>query len=146
VYSVLVPPKDLPQFWHFVYRASPLTYFIDGMVVAGCANTAITYSDIEMPHINPPVGKTCGHYLNIWIIIAGGYLKSPAATHYCQYCPVSDTNILLSNTGINVGNLWHEFAYLMVYVVFNVLVTFFIYCIARERRLSKQIRQRMRLA
>jgi ATP-binding cassette subfamily G (WHITE) protein 2 (PDR) len=134
VYSVLVPPKDLPQFWHFVYRASPLTYFIDGMVVAGCANTAITCSDIEMLHINPPIGKTCGDYLSSWISIAGRYLKSPAPTHDCEYCPVSDTNVLLSNTGINVGNRWHNSAYLMVYVVFNVLATFFIYWIARERR------------
>jgi ATP-binding cassette subfamily G (WHITE) protein 2 (PDR) len=132
VFSVLVPLKDLLKFWHFVYRASPLTYFIDGMVVA--ENTAIKCADIEILHINPPARKTCGDYLSDWISTAGGYLKYPTTRHDYEYFPVSDTNILLSNTGITVGDRWHNFAYLTVYVVFNVFATFFIYHIVRERK------------
>ncbi|KAF2789463.1 putative multidrug resistance ABC transporter [Melanomma pulvis-pyrius CBS 109.77] len=132
--GVLVPPKDLPQFWHFVYRASPLTYFVDGMVVAGLANTEIRCSDVEMLHINPPAGTKCGDYLTVWTNMVGGYLKDPTALHDCEYCPISGTNILLKSTGINVGDRWHNFAYLMVYVAFNVVATFAIYWLARERR------------
>ncbi|KAF2684609.1 hypothetical protein K458DRAFT_367108 [Lentithecium fluviatile CBS 122367] len=132
--GVLVTPGDLPRFWHFVYRASPLTYFIDGTVVAGLANTAIKCSDVEMLRISPPAGRMCGDYLSHWIDAAGGYLKDPAATRDCEYCQISDTNILLSAFGIRVGDRWHNVGYLTVYVCFNILATFAIYWVARERR------------
>jgi len=117
-----------------VYRASPLTYFIDGAVSAGLANTAIKCSDVEMLHLVPPLGKTCEEYLGTWIKMAGGYLETPSATQGCVYCPVSDTNMLLSNYGINAKNRWNNFAYLVVYVAFNVVATFGIYWIVREKR------------
>lgn len=133
-HSVLLPPKDLPKFWHFVYRASPLTYFIDGTVVAGLANTTIQCSSVEMVHVILPSGMTCGEYLDPWITVAGGYLQNSTARLDCEYCPISEANTLLSNIGISVPNRWHNLAYLTVYVCFNILATFAIYWVARERR------------
>ncbi|KAF2462559.1 uncharacterized protein BDR25DRAFT_274341 [Lindgomyces ingoldianus] len=135
--GVLVTPGNLPQFWHFVYRASPLTYFIDGTVVASLANTKITCSDVEILHINPPVGLTCNTYMEGWIGMAGGYLRNPSATQNCEYCQLSDTNVLLTEFGVHVPDRWHNFAYLTVYVVFNILATFAIYWVARERKTTK---------
>ncbi|KAF2267290.1 multidrug resistance protein CDR1 [Lojkania enalia] len=133
--GVLVSPKDIPKFWHFVYRVSPLTYFIDGTVIAGLANTEIRCSTVEMLHVVPPAGKTCNDYLMRFINAAGGYLRNPGATVECDYCPVSTTNMLLIGTGISVSTRWHNFAYMFVYVAFNVLAIFVIYWVARERGL-----------
>ncbi|KAM4060206.1 ABC-2 type transporter [Hirsutella rhossiliensis] len=46
--GVIVSPSSLPTFWVFVYRASPLTYFVNGLVVASLAGTHITCSAAEL--------------------------------------------------------------------------------------------------
>ncbi|KAF1849694.1 pleiotropic drug resistance protein, ABC superfamily [Cucurbitaria berberidis CBS 394.84] len=132
--GVLVPPKDLPRFWEFVYRASPITYFIDGTVVAGLANMPIHCAEIELLHINPPSGQGCGSYLDSFISVAGGSLWNHDATSDCLYCPVSNTTPLLAIYGVEFESRWHNFGYLAVYVLFNVLATFGIYWAFRERK------------
>ncbi|KAF2142292.1 uncharacterized protein K452DRAFT_226952 [Aplosporella prunicola CBS 121167] len=132
--GVLVPPKDLPRFWEFVYRASPITYFIDGTVAAGLANTQVHCSNSEFLHINPPEGQTCESYMNPFISLAGGYLSNIYATSDCRYCPILDANPLLARYGVEVERRWHNFGYLAVYVVFNILMTFGIYWAVRERK------------
>lgn len=129
-----MPPKDLPRFWEFAYRASPITYFIHGTVVAGLGNTQIHCSDIEFLHINPPRGQTCENYLTSYISVAGGYLSNLDATFNCLYCPVSDANSLLALYGVEVRRRWDNFGYLATYVVVNILATVGIYWAIRERK------------
>ncbi|KAF1961950.1 AtrD, ABC-transporter [Byssothecium circinans] len=132
--GVLVPPDQLPRFWKFVYRASPITYFIDGTVVAGLANTQLHCSDIEFLHINPPRGQSCAEYLTSYTNMAGGYLENPDALFDCSYCPVKNANSVLSIYGVDVRTRWHSFGYLAVYSAFNIVATFAIYWVMRERR------------
>ncbi|KUJ19331.1 ABC transporter Cdr4 [Mollisia scopiformis] len=129
--GVLVSPKDLPRFWIFVYRASPLTYFIDGILAAGLANTSIRCSEIEFLRLNPPSGLTCGDYLAPYIQFAGGYVNDTAALTECLYCPFADSNSFLASRGINLVGLWKNFGYLLAYVFFNVAATFSIFWLAR---------------
>ncbi|KAF7867296.1 hypothetical protein EAF04_005379 [Stromatinia cepivora] len=137
--GILVSPKDLPRFWIFVYRASPLTYFIDGMVLAGLANTRIECSDIELLHIDPPFSNsTCINYLGPFIRYAGGVLRNPTANTDCLYCPVDQTNQLLKQLGLETEHAWRNAAYMVVYVVFNTLAIFFIYWFARMPKANKK--------
>ncbi|KUL86670.1 hypothetical protein ZTR_03032 [Talaromyces verruculosus] len=131
--GVLVSPNDLPRFWVFVYRVSPLTYFVDGMTQAALDNTHIKCSDVELLHIDPPLhaGSTCGEYLGPYIQYAGGSLKNPAATTDCQYCTVDQTNRLLQQLGMNTEHAWRNVGYMVVYVVFNVLAIYVIYWLTR---------------
>jgi ATP-binding cassette subfamily G (WHITE) protein 2 (PDR) len=131
--GVLVAPDKLPKFWHFVYRASPITYFIDGTVVAGLANTKIHCSAIEFLHITPPASTSCAEYMESYITMAGGYIANPNALADCQYCPVQDVNSILKMYGVDVRTRWHSFGYLAVYSVFNILATFAIYWAVRGR-------------
>ncbi|KAF2818778.1 AtrD, ABC-transporter [Ophiobolus disseminans] len=132
--GVIVTPNQLPKFWKFVYRSSPLTYFIDGTVVAGLANTQLHCSDIEFLHIEPPSGLSCADYLANYISMAGGYLANPDAMFNCAYCQVKDANAILSFYGVEVRTRWHSFGYLAVYSVFNIAAIFAIYWLVRERR------------
>ncbi|KAF2119900.1 pleiotropic drug resistance protein, ABC superfamily [Lophiotrema nucula] len=132
--GVLLPPKDLPRFWEFVYRASPITYFIEGTVAAGLANMPIHCSELEFLHINPPSGQTCGKYLDSFISTAGGSLINPNATSDCLCCPVANATSLLGIYGVEFERRWHNFGYLAVYVLFNILATFGIYWVFRERK------------
>ncbi|KAK8050931.1 hypothetical protein PG993_002316 [Apiospora rasikravindrae] len=145
--GVLVQPDDLPRFWIFVYRASPLTYFIDGMVVACLANTRIKCSVVQLLHIDIPHGlqsntsspsspsasftTTCGNYLGPFLQYAGGYVEDPADTGRCLYCPVDQTNDLLLRFGIHTEQAWHNVGYMFVYVVFNILSIYLIYWLSR---------------
>ncbi|KAI1410222.1 ABC-2 type transporter-domain-containing protein [Hypoxylon sp. FL1857] len=139
--GVLVSPNNFPHFWIFVYRASPLTYFIDGMVLAGLANTRIECSNVELLHINPPSdvssNPTCGEYLAPFLQYAGGSLKNPAATADCLYCQVDQTNHLLQQLGMETEHAWRNVGYMVVYIVFNTLAVYAIYWFVRVPRRSK---------
>lgn len=129
--SVLVPPGELPRFWVFVYRASPLTYFIDGIVAAGLANTSLRCSESELLHLIPPSDLNCVEYLGPYMQTAGGYLDNSSTVRECLYCPFADSNAFLSSRGIDITSPWKNFGYLIVYVLFNMLSTFFIFRITR---------------
>ena len=136
----MVSPADLPGFWKFVYRASPLTYLMGGLISAGLANTNITCSSKEVLVISPPVGfnGTCDTYLKPYYQSAGGSLQNPTASSNCDFCQVSDTNALLESLGISTSDGWINIGYLTVFVVFNVLATFLLYWVARIPRKRKQ--------
>lgn len=136
----MVAPADLPRFWIFVYRASPLTYLMDGLISAGLANTKITCSAIEMLSLNPPPGfnGTCDTYLSPFYQSAGGSLSNPDASSNCHYCMFSETNALLEKLGISTSAGWNNIGYLSVFVIFNVLATFFLYWVARTPHKRKQ--------
>jgi len=132
--SVLVPPRELPRFWKFLYRASPITYFIHGSVVTGLANVPIHCAESKLLRISPPTDVTCGRYLDSFISQSGGWLKNPNATSTCFYCPIGNSNPALEMYGIQFQERWHNFGYLTAYVIFNIVVTFGIYWVFREMK------------
>ncbi|TGJ82956.1 hypothetical protein E0Z10_g5797 [Xylaria hypoxylon] len=129
---------QLPHFWIFLYRSSPLTYFLEGLAVAGLANTRVTCSEIETLRVPLPAEfsaiNTCSEYLAPFIQDYGGYAVDSAGKGVCQYCPVSETDSVLHTFGINPGNGWRNVGLMAVYVSFNVMVTFLIYKITRMPR------------
>ena len=138
----------MPRFWVFVYRASPLTYFVNGMTQAALQNTHIECSDTELLHIQLPAqgsSTSCSAYLGPYIQYAGGSLKNPTATTDCQFCPVDQTNRLLQQLGMETGHAWRNAAYMVVYVVFNILAVYAIYWVARVpkrgRKTSVSVRE-----
>ncbi|QSZ28689.1 hypothetical protein DSL72_003189 [Monilinia vaccinii-corymbosi] len=136
--GVLVPPNILPRFWTFVYRASPLTYFVNGMVLAALADTHIDCSDIQLLHIDPPFPTTCDEYLGPFLQYAGGVLRNPVATTNCLYCPVNQTNQLLQRLGLETEHVWRNVAYMAIYITFNTIAVFVIYWFARVPKRNRR--------
>ncbi|VUC35730.1 unnamed protein product [Clonostachys rosea] len=138
--GVLVSPIDLPRFWIFVYRVSPLTYFVNGMVLACLANTHIHCSDVQVLHIDPPSSlsnATCGEYLGPFLNYTSGTLRNPEASTDCLYCPVDGTNELLDQLGMETEHVWRNVGFMAAYVVFNAFATFLIYWLARVPKRSQ---------
>ncbi|OAA35191.1 opaque-specific ABC transporter CDR3 [Metarhizium rileyi] len=108
--GVLIQPTDLPRFWIFIYRVSPLTYFINGMVLAGLGNTLIHCSATQLLHLDPPKydkRQTCSEYLGTYIQFAGGYVENPTAVRDCRYCPVLETDkVLQDRFGMDTNKPW----------------------------------------
>ncbi|RFU24398.1 hypothetical protein B7463_g11940, partial [Scytalidium lignicola] len=136
--GVLAGPQTLPGFWIFMYRVSPFTYLVDGILSVGLANTKVTCSSIEYLHFDPPSGKTCGQYMADYIALTGGYLVDANASSDCSFCTVAETNVYLKSLNSDYSHRWRNFGLLWVYILFNVFMAVFLYWVARVPKNKKK--------
>lgn len=137
--GVLASPSTLPRFWIFMYRISPFTYLVDGMLSVGVANSNVTCDPTEYLVLNPASGQTCAQYLAPWMAAnGGGYLQNPTATANCQYCQVSSTNVFLSAVSSNYSLRWRNFGIMWAFILFNIVAAIGIYWLARVPKGSKK--------
>lgn len=134
--GVLASPQNMPGFWIFMYRVSPFTYLIDGMLSVAVANTDVVCSDIEYKVFDPPSGMTCEGYMSTYIATAGGSLKNPDATSDCQFCTVQSTNVFLASVNSNYSHRWRNFGLMWAYIIFNVFGGIFFYWFMRVPKKS----------
>ena len=129
--SVLVPYNTLPGFWKFMYRVSPFTYFVEGILSTAVANAPVVCDTSELQRFQPPAGETCGSYMQAYQSIAGGYLVDDSATSNCEFCQLSNTNVFLQNFGIKYSNRWRDFGLIWVFIIVNVAGAVLLYWLAR---------------
>ena len=135
--GVLQAKNALPGFWVFMYRVSPFTYWIGGIVSTLVHGRPIVCSDAEMMTFNPPPGQTCGAYLAPMAEMgAPGTLENPGATAGCRYCGVSVADEVLAGVDIFWDERWRNFGIIWAYVVFNIAVAILAYYVFRVKRWS----------
>ncbi|KAJ6058241.1 uncharacterized protein N7446_007824 [Penicillium canescens] len=134
--GVLASPKDFPHFWIFMYRVSPFTYMVQGMMTTAVANTDVVCAANELLHFAPPAGQNCGQYLQDYINAAGGYLQDPDATDLCTYCTIKQTNIYLAGVNAFYSQRWRNFGIFIVFIVVNIFGALFMYWLARVPKKS----------
>lgn len=119
-----------------MYRVSPVTYLVAGLMATGVGNTKIACADIELLRMDLPANRLmrCGDYLKDYIAVYGGRVFDYQETGQCLYCPLEDTNLFLQTLGIVVGERWRNFGLLSVYVVFNVGAMFLVFWLTRIRK------------
>jgi ABC-type multidrug transport system permease subunit len=121
-----------------MYRVSPFTYLVDGMLSTGLANTRVVCSSIELSHFNPPSGQTCGQFMHNYISAYGGYVENPAATANCSFCSVSDTNKYLADLSSSYSHRWRNFGIMWAFILFNAFGAVFFYWLARVPKNKKK--------
>lgn len=119
-HRVLVSPAALPRFWLFMYRATPVTYFINAIVSTGVAGGDIVCAASEIIKFAPPSGQTCSLYLKEYMSYAGGTLLNPRATKQCDFCRVAGTDSVLASLEIYFGHRWRNFGISLIYSAVNV--------------------------
>ncbi|KAK7047758.1 Multidrug resistance protein [Paramarasmius palmivorus] len=129
--GVLSTPDDLPRFWIWMYRISPFTYLVDGLVSTGLANGDASCSDIELSRVEPPSGMTCDQYLSPFVDFVKGTLKNGDATSGCEFCPITSTNQFLDQIQLSFDHRWRNFGIVLVFVVFNIFAAMGLYWLAR---------------
>ncbi|KAF2092656.1 ABC drug exporter AbcA [Rhizodiscina lignyota] len=135
--GVLATPTALPGFWIFMYRVSPFTYFVSGMLSTAVANTNLVCASNELQHFNAPSGQTCQEYLREYLSNGVGYLTPESAnTSFCELCPLSSTNQFLAQVNISYSESWRNFGILWAYICFNVMVAVFLYWAVRVPKKS----------
>ncbi|CCD23783.1 ATP-binding cassette multidrug transporter PDR5 NDAI_0C01220 [Naumovozyma dairenensis CBS 421] len=130
--GVMTTPSNMPRFWIFMYRVSPLTYLIDALLSVGVANVDAHCSDYELLRFAPANGMTCGEYMAPYIQSVGtGYLKDSSATDECAFCTVSDTNSYLASVSSHYKNRWRNFGIFICFIAFNYMAGILFYYLAR---------------
>lgn len=129
--GVLASPSVFPRFWIFMYRVSPFTYIVDGLLSVGIANTRVVCAPQELLNFNPPSNESCGTYMADYISEAGGYLTNPQATTNCEFCTVEYTNVFLEQLSSSYSHRWRNFGIIFAFVVFNIFGAVFFYWLAR---------------
>lgn len=129
--GVLASPDQMPQFWIFLYRASPLSYYVSAVLSTGLANVDVTCASNEFVTLNPPGGQTCREYMAEHISTAGGYLLEPYATSNCQFCKIKETNAYLANINAYYDDRWRNLGIMWAYVAFSVATALVLYWVAR---------------
>ncbi|KAJ6571566.1 ABC transporter [Mycena capillaripes] len=100
--GVLAGPKVL-GWWIWMYRVSPFTYLVGGMLTTGIANSEVICSSIEVLTVDPRAGQNCSDYFTPYISLAGGSVVNPSATSGCQFCSIAESNVFLAATDISVS-------------------------------------------
>lgn len=130
--GVMATPKAMPHFWIFMYRVSPLTYFISGTLATGIANVPVKCSSYEYLKFSPPSGQTCAKYMSEYIKELGtGYLADPSSTTNCEFCQYSNTNVFLKSVSSSYNERWRNYGIFICYIAFNYIAGVFLYWLAR---------------
>ncbi|KAH8656551.1 BcATRO, ABC transporter [Tricladium varicosporioides] len=129
--GVLVTKEKLGAFWIFMYRVSPFTYLISGMLSTAVANTDIVCAANEILTMQPPSNTTCAQYLTSYIEAAGGYIVNGNATANCGVCPMASTNEFLEYVSAPYSEAWRNFGLMWAYIGFNVLGALVLYWVFR---------------
>ncbi|ORY16214.1 Pyoverdine/dityrosine biosynthesis protein-domain-containing protein [Clohesyomyces aquaticus] len=138
--GVLATPTALPGFWIFMYRVSPLTYLVSGMLSVGLANSNIACSPEEFLRFSPPSASNCSTFLEPYINAFGGYLKpeSMSSTTECIFCTGSETNVFLKSVSSDYGDRWRNLGISWVYVLVNIAGATGLYWLARVPRGTRE--------
>lgn len=114
-----------------MYRVSPFTYLVQGMLGVAVAHTEVVCAQTELLTFDPPSGQTCGAYMTTYITTYGGYLVDSTANANCEFCSIQSTDVFLSTFGISYGDRWRNFGLMFVYIIFNIAAAIGLYWLAR---------------
>ena len=120
-FNGVLQPGPLLGWWFWMYRVTPFTYLIEGVVGQAVGRSEINCASTEFVTIQPPSGQTCTQYLQTYISEAGGYLANPNATSDCSYCSSRTTDeFLYRNFNILYDHHWRDLGIFIAYCLFNV--------------------------
>ncbi|KAG0701456.1 ABC-2 type transporter-domain-containing protein [Suillus ampliporus] len=138
IFDGVIQPFVELNWWRWMYRVSPFTYVIEGLLVkVSIGGSTISCSSTELVSVNPPNGLTCGKYMGPFMEFAGGYLTNPNATEGCQYCPYTTANqYMYSRFNIQYSDHWRNLGIVFGFVAFNIIAIFWFTYFMRIRTVS----------
>ncbi|KAL5119151.1 hypothetical protein ACEQ8H_002858 [Pleosporales sp. CAS-2024a] len=142
--GVLQGPNELPRFWIFMYRVSPFSYWVGGLVSIMLAHRPVHCAQSELSIIDPPAGQTCGAYLSSYIQASGGLLQNPDAQANCEYCSLANSDEFLRTVSVSYSNRWRNFGILFAFILFNIFIavlTYWLFRVANLNNLTAKFRK-----
>ena len=118
-----------------MYRVSPLTYLVSGILSTTLHSRPATCSSSELSTFDTPnSGQTCAAYLSTAAL--PGQLLNPDAISNCQYCPLRNADQFLAGISSTWETRWRNVGIIAAYIGFNVLGAVGLYYVFRVKRWS----------
>ncbi|KAG0701470.1 ABC-2 type transporter-domain-containing protein [Suillus ampliporus] len=137
IFDGVIQPFFELNWWRWMYRVSPFTYIIQGLLGQAIGGTPISCASRELVSVNPPKGLTCDKYMGPFMEFAGGYLTNPDASEGCQYCPYETADdYMYSIFSIKYSYHWRNIGIVFGYVLFNIFAMFWFTYFMRIRTVS----------
>ncbi|TDL13502.1 hypothetical protein BD410DRAFT_442376 [Rickenella mellea] len=132
--GVLQPFSQL-GWWKWMYRVSPFTYLIEGLLGQAIGRKDINCAQKEFVTIVPPSGRACADYMQQFIARSGGYLSNPDATSNCEFCPARTTDQFLGRSfNIQYSHHWRNAGIMLGFTLFNVFALYALTYMFRVRQ------------
>ncbi|KAK7033390.1 pleiotropic drug resistance ABC transporter [Favolaschia claudopus] len=133
----VVQPFRALGWWSWMYRVSPYTYLIEGLLGQALGKHPVVCSAIELVRVDPPSGETCEQYFAPYISFAGGYLTNPEASSACEFCSTATTDQLLGPSfNIFYSNHNRDALLMLAYIGFNIFCMYALMWFFRVRTAS----------
>lgn len=127
-------PQLFPGFWKFMWRTSPLTYFVEAILGVVLHDREVVCSSNEYDYLDPPSGQTCGDYLEDFFLTHSGYVNNPDATSNCAVCQYKVGDEYLASVGMSVTHRWRDVGLFCAYILFNLTCMLGLYYIFRVQQ------------
>lgn len=126
--GVLAPYHSLNRLWKAIYRVSPFTYLISGLLSTGIADSPVICSELEiLTFPTTPNNVTCQDFLGSYAYYSGGNVLNPTDSNNCRFCSLANTNTYLASINAPLNEAWRNFGLLIVYTFFNFGVALILY-------------------
>jgi ATP-binding cassette subfamily G (WHITE) protein 2 (PDR) len=86
--------------------------------------------------MQPPIGISCGEYLEPYANATGGSIYNPNASSDCQYCIMSTSDQYLALSYISYTTRWRDYGLGFAYIVFNIFMALLLYYLIRVKMSS----------
>lgn len=129
--GVMATPQAMPHFWIFMYRVSPLTYVVQGLLSSGITGAKVVCANRELLVVQPPSGQTCGEFFADYANRTNGAVYNPSATSDCEFCTMTTGVKFLLSVNSRLSEAWRNFGIVMCFVVINIIAAFAFYWLGR---------------
>jgi ATP-binding cassette, subfamily G (WHITE), member 2, PDR len=121
-----------------MYRVSPFTYWIGGMIASLLHARPVICTESETSRFPPPSGQTCGEYLADFLRTAPGTLQNPNSTDMCNYCSLRNADQFLAQSRVYYSERWRDWGLVWAYVLFDIALAVLTYYLFRVAVFGKK--------
>ena len=140
--GVVQPPPQLPYFWRkWMFRLSPFTWIIEGMMGNVIHDQPVQCEPKEFNVLYPPSGMSCDDYLGdfSWTFDkappesrTGYYEQGPNGT--CHYCVMRHGEDYLQSILLDSSHRYRDIGFIIAYIAFNYGLYIFLYYMFRVHK------------
>ncbi|KAI0693726.1 pleiotropic drug resistance ABC transporter [Cytidiella melzeri] len=135
IFNGVLQPFRLLGWWKWMYRVSPYTYVVEGLLAAAIGNEELSCASVEVVSLTPPAGTSCGAYLQTFMDTSGGYLLNGDSTTQCQFCPYRTTDEFLFNSfNVVYSHRWRNIGIFIGFIAINTAGIYLLSYLFRFRR------------
>ncbi|KAG0094059.1 hypothetical protein BGZ92_009267 [Podila epicladia] len=121
--GVVVPYASMPKFWRsWLYWLNPYHYLVEGLVTTQLYNVEVRCAPLEFNILQPPVGQTCGQFMEAFLENAAGYINNPTAVADCQYCQYTKGQEFYQTLNMDIAHRWRNLGIMCLYLLSNVMI------------------------